>query len=298
MSMRVTQGMLNTQMLRNLNENMRRMDNLQDQLATGRKINRPSDDPVGISFSMRYRSELEANEQYESNLDGAVSMMSYTDKMLEQAGDVLHRVRELAVQGANGTNSQESLNVISKEVNQLYEQMVTIGNSQYNGKYVFNGQLTDVKPYDLETAGSGQTDKGKISYEIGLGIRLDVNVTGDEVFGAPDTDTNMFTIIEELKSALTQGNTSEVSNIVGRIDQKMDKFLAIRAEIGAKTNRMQLAEGRLSDISINLQTLKSKTEDADIAAVITNLKTAENVYQASLSAGAKLIRPSLVDFLR
>ncbi len=78
----------------------------------------------------------------------------------------------------------------------------------------------------------------------------------------------------------------------------MNVMLGARADIGAKTNRIELAENQLLDIGINLQSLQSKTEDADLAVVITNLKTDENVYQASLAAGAKLIRPSLIDFLR
>src|SRR5690242_15840742 len=112
MGTRITQNMMNTQLMRNLNSNMRRMDNSQNQLATGRRINKPSDDPVGIAFALRYRSEIAANEQYESNANAAVSWMDYTDVTLNQAGSVLQRVRELTVQAANGTNSSESLQAI------------------------------------------------------------------------------------------------------------------------------------------------------------------------------------------
>src|SRR4051812_14017207 len=130
MGTRITQNMLNTQLMRNLNSNMIRMDNSQNQLATGRRINKPSDDPVGIAFGLRYRSEIAANDQYESNANAAVSWMDYTDVTLGQAGDVLQRIRELTVEAASGTNSAESLKAIKSEVTQLSEQMVTIGNSE------------------------------------------------------------------------------------------------------------------------------------------------------------------------
>src|SRR5690554_4516106 len=129
MSSRVTQSMLNTQLLRNLSNNLGRMETLQNQYSTGKRINKPSDDPVGVSFSLRYRSEISANDQYQKNVDSSLSWVSFADKMLEQTGDVLQKVRELAVQGANGTNPQEALNNIASEIDQLYEQLVSVGNS-------------------------------------------------------------------------------------------------------------------------------------------------------------------------
>lgn len=296
---RVTQGMLNIQLLRNLNNNLNRLDKLQNQMSTGRRINKPSDDPVGISFSMRYRSELSANSQYQRNVDAANSWLSYTDTMLDQAGTVLHRARELAVEGANGTNSTESLNAIKSEVEQLYDQMVSIGNSQFNGKYVFNGELTDVKPFpDPDQAMNAVTDTGEVQFEIGLGVRIGVNKTAEQVFGKSGDPDNIFQTLKNLIDALGNQDQAAVNAAIGKIDIGMNRLLEARADIGAKTNRIELAEERLKDIDLNLQSLQSKTEDADLAQVITALKMDENVYQASLSAGSKLIRPSLIDFLR
>ncbi|SDE35253.1 flagellar hook-associated protein 3 FlgL [Paenibacillus sp. UNCCL117] len=297
MTQRVTQSMLNTQLLRNLNSNMNRMDNLQNQLATGRRINKPSDDPVGISFSLRYRSELAANDQYQRNVDSSVSWLDYTDTMLDQVGQVMQRARELAVLGSNGTNSEESLNSVKIEIDQLADQMFTIANSNFNGKYVFNGQKTDVKPYpELATAADVEVNKGPIQFEIGVGVKLTINKTGDEVFG--EGDTSIFKILSDMSESLGKKNYSAIQASIGKIDESMNNLLAMRADIGAKTNRIQLAEDRLKDIGINLQSLQSKTEDADMSIVITNLKMNENVYQASLSAGSKLIQPTLIDFLR
>jgi flagellar hook-associated protein 3 FlgL len=298
MATRVTQGMINTQLMRNLNANLARLDHTQGQLATGRKINKPSDDPVGISYAMRYRSEISANDQYIENVDSAISWLEITDSTLNQAGDVIQRLRELTVQASNGTNPQTALDAIDSEVSQLYEQLVTIGNSEFNGKHIFNGQMTEVSPYSSATAGDSLTDSGKIKFEIGVGVRIDANVTGETIFGNPNDTDNAFKVMNDLRTALQTSDFTTINNTIGQLDNRINKFLEVRADVGAKMNRVQLSQGRLGDININLQSLQSKVEDADMAQLITTLKTDENVYQASLSVGAKIIRPSLIDFLR
>ncbi|MDQ8734023.1 flagellar hook-associated protein FlgL [Paenibacillus sp. LHD-38] len=323
MSFRVTQSMMNTQLLRNISNNMGRMNNLQNQLSTGMKINKPSDDPVGITFALRYRSELDSNEQYVENVSSSLSMLEYTDTTIGQAGDIMQRTRELLVSGANGTLEKTSLDAIKVEISQLYNQMVEIGNSQFNGKQVFNGELTGDKPYPtmgvdgtvdlladppLLKAFQVSSDTEAIRYELAAGMKLAVNIIGNEVFGEGITPTatqaeiessdNVFSLLQRAHDMLTSGDQDGISKLIAQVDTRMNTMLTKRAEVGAKVNRVELIKNRLDDIGINLKTVQAKTEDADMAEVITNMKTEENVYQASLSVGAQLIRPSLVDFLR
>lgn len=303
--------MISTNLLKNLNSNLSRLERYTEQMSSLRKINRPSDDPIGVSYSLRYRTDIGLNEQFKKNLDSAQSFLDFTDTMLGQVNDVIHRIRELTVQGANGTNPEVSLESIKNEVVQLKEQLIQIANSSYNGKYVFNGQLTDVKPYGGSTAPEyvSNIDTGEINYEIGEGIIISVNVTGIDVFGEgvpvdadgnvtdPNSD-NLFFVVENIIAALENNDTDAINDALGRLDSRFDKLLEVRSQVGAKMNRLELAADRLDDIDTNLQTLISKTEDVDMAALIVNLKTAENAYMASLSAGARLIQPTLVDFLR
>jgi flagellar hook-associated protein 3 FlgL len=298
MGTRVTQNMLNNQFVRNLNTNAQRMQSNQEQLSTTRRINRPSDDPVGITYGLRYRNEISANDQYVNNSNAAVSLMDYTDTTLSQAGDVLQRVRELAVQASNGTNSAESLKSIQSEVEQLSEQMITIGNSQFNGKYIFNGQLTDKVPYTSGNAGNEITDAHDINFELGTGVKIAVSVNGNSAFGVAGDTNNVFKVLKDIQDALKTSDFQNLTNDIGRLDKGMDKFLEVRADVGAKSNRIQLILNRLQDTGTNLTSMQSKVEDADIPGVITNLKTDQNVYQSSLEVGAKLIQPSLIDFLR
>jgi flagellar hook-associated protein 3 FlgL len=298
MSTRITQSMMNSQLIRNLNANTNRMDDYQNQLSTGRRINKPSDDPVGVGFALRYRSELSANDQYQANSDSANSWLDYTDSTMGKANDVLQRVRELTVQASNGTNDQTAMDSINSEIKQLYSELVNIGNSDFNGKHIFNGQKTDIAPYTDANAATIDVDNASIQYEIGAGTRLPVNVTGDQVFGSSKDKDNAFQVIQDLTTAIGKSDLTGVNDCLGRLDSRMDTFLSVRSDLGAKVNRVQLSTDRLKDISANLQTLQSKVEDTDVAETMTNLKTAQNVYQASLSIGAQIIRPSLADFLK
>jgi len=301
MPLRITPGMMHMQLTRNLNRTLTEMSKLQEQMTTGRKINRASDDPVGITYALRYRSELSANEQYQKNVDMALSWLDFNDTVLQQAQDVLKRLKELAVQGSNGTNPDVALNNIADEVIQLKEQIVDIANSKLNGKYVFNGEKTDVIPYDPTVTpfdpSTIETDSGAIYYMVGVGVKLQINLSGSDVFGRPGEADNIFAVFDQIITALQNGNHSGVSAQIANIESRMDKILNQQSEIGARVNRVELMQNRLKDLEINLTDLQSKTEDADFEKLIIDAKINENIYQASLSVGAKIITPSLVDFL-
>ncbi len=304
---RVTQGTITAQLLRNISSNLSQSAGLQEKLATGRNINRPSDDPVGITYALRYRSDLAVNDRYQSNVDSATSWLDFNDTMLSQVGDVIKRAKELAVQGSNGTNPQVALDNIANEMEQLKKQIVDISNSQFKGKYIFNGQFTDQIPYDTsKNPANIVTDNGSVNYIVNTGVQLDVNLIGSEVFGYPPTgvtapkneNDNLFHVLDQMITALRSGDLSTVSGQIANLDTRYNKVLTQQAEVGARINRIELIEDRLKDLNVNLQTLQSKTEDADMEELIIKAKVNESVYQASLSVGSKVIQPTLVDFLR
>ncbi|MEK3880391.1 flagellar hook-associated protein FlgL [Paenibacillus sp. FSL M7-0420] len=303
---RVTSNMMSSQLLLNLNRNARTMNDTQLQLASGRKINKPSDDPVGITYSLRYRAELSSNEQYTKNVDSALSWLDYNDTVLGQAGDVVQRLRELSVKASTGSNPQSALDSINEEVMQLKEQLVDIANSKLNGKYIFNGEQYTAKPYDFAKGADGTydttkaitTDPGQIQYIVGEGVQMPINMTGNDIFGQTGEADNLFSIINNLSSALKSGDLTGISSQIDKIDTRNDSILSARAEIGAKTNRVELMQDRLSDLNINLTDLQAKTEDADYEGLIMQSKIQENIYNASLSVGAKIISTTLVDFIR
>lgn len=296
--MRVTQGMMNRQMLTNLTHNNERLSTLQNVLASGKKINSPSDDPVGVGYALRYQAYISHNEQYQKNADGATSFLDFTDTTLSQINDVLQRARELAVRGANDTMAQQDRNAIASEVDQLFDQTVQLANTQFNGKYIFNGQNTEQIPYTGNTPWNANVDTGSINYPLSDGVTIPVNITGDKVIGTSADADNALKVLNDLSNSLKIGDTTGINNALANLTTRLDKLQEARADVGARSNRVDLIKNRLDDMNTNFQSLLSTTEDADIAKTITDLKMAENVQNASLAAGARVIQQTLVDFLR
>lgn len=263
--MRVTQSMLNTQMLQDYNKSLTRYQDLQHQMSTGKVINKPSDDPVGIGYSLRYRNSLSQNEQYQRNTDAAISWIDYTETMVSETNDVLQRARELAIEGANDSLSDEGREAIGAEIEQLYDHLISIGNTQFNGKYIFNGQQTDVKPYDQANAMNTDTNEGSISLETSTGVSMSVNITGSDLFGDSSDSTNAFKILDGLKNALYNNDQAAIDQSIGDLDSRIDHVLEKWSEIGAKSNRLELTKNRLDDENYNLNKLLSDVEDADMA---------------------------------
>lgn len=298
MALRVTPGMMNLQMIRNINTNLVRMDGNMNVLSTGMKLNKPSDDPVGITYSLRYRSELSFNDQYQKNADTALSWLDYTDTVIGQVNDISQRANELIVNAVNGTNPQEGLDAINIELKQIYEQLISLGNSKFNDKYIFNGQLTDQAPYDEVLAPTQGTDLHGITYKFTEGATLNINVTGQDVFGEPSDPDNLFGILNRVQAALSIGDKTAAQTELDNFSSRLSKINETRSEIGAKTNRVDLIFNRLGDLEINLTAMQAKVEDADYAETIMKLKQDESVYQASLATSAKIMQISLLDYLR
>lgn len=292
--MRVTQSMLVGNFLSNLNNNYRIMNKIQEQLSTGKKINRPSDDPVGVVSSLRLRAGLTETEKYLNNVDDARAWLDTTDIALGQASDLLHRVRELTINGANDGLSQQARDALAKEIHQLRDQMIQVANTTHDGRYIFGGFKTTTPPFTAAGAYTG--DNGSIAYEIGVNVSMQVNIPGDAAFiNAQD----VFQLLADIEADLTAGNTASLSNVrVGELDTAIDNILSLRSEVGAKTNRLDLTKSRLDEANLNLSELLSKNEDINTAEVITQLKMQENTYRTALAAGARIIQPTLIDFLR
>lgn len=289
--MRITNSMMVGTLLRDLNTNMEKMAKSQEQLSSGRRINRPSDDPVGLVDALRLRTNLTELNQFQTNANEGSAWLETADLALNEFGNILHRVRELTVQAGNGSLSQNAINGIAKEISQLKEQLVQVGNTKYGDRYVFSGTQTRTPAFD--SSGVFQVNGSSIQFEVGPGVQVPVNVDGATAFG------NVFTVMDNLINDLNAGN---ISNISGprliEIDTVMDNMLSVRADIGARVNRIELAINRMDAQSINMTDLLSKSEDIDMAELITRIKVEENVYRASLAAGARIVQPTLMDFLR
>lgn len=305
--MRITQSMMSSTMMSNLQKNFQRIDKYQEQMMTNRRLNRPSDDPVGVSSALHYRAEISSTTQFEENVEDANSWMDFTDSVLTETTSIIQRLSELAVKGGTDTVPEDARKNISAEVDQLYQQLVSLGNSQFKGKYIFNGERVNEKPYTADPgnitdpSNKYELDTGDVKYQIGAGIYVSVNLSGDRVFGQYGDSSSLFKVIDDFKTALADtsaSGTEAIQKIISRLQNSLENVVTAQAEVGGKQNRLEFTASRLDDLNLNYVSLQSTTEDADLASVITELKTAESVYQSSLDTMARIIRPSLLDFLK
>ncbi|UOK57791.1 flagellar hook-associated protein FlgL [Bacillus sp. OVS6] len=293
--MRVTQSMLAGSSLRNLSKSYEKMGTYQDQLATGKKINRPSDDPVVAMKGMHYRTNLTEVEQYQRNISEAYQWMENSEAGIEQGTQVLQRVRELMVQASNGTNGPEDLKAIGAEIKQLKQDLVGSANTQVAGNYIFNGTQTKEAPVTLNADGtvSVNIDKSSFEIEVSKGVQLKANINSDNVFSE-----DLFAVMGSIEKALSSGDASGLDGLLSDLDDKMDSMSAERAELGARYNRLELIEDRVGKQEIVSTRILSENEDADLEKVIMDLTAQESIHRAALSVGARIIQPTLMDFLR
>ncbi len=292
--MRVTQSMLTQNSLRQLSTSYSKMGKLMEQLSTGKKISRPSDDPVVAMKGMYYRTNLTELEQYKRNLSESYAWMENSEAALDHVQSVMHRARELVVQGSNETYSTEDRQAMAKEIEQLKHDFVQVANTQVAGKYIFNGTAID-KPRitDANDPTSVSTENSPFEVEVSRGIKLQSNINPENVF-----NEDMMEIWTGLQSALETSDTDALKDLMGRFDKAADTISAERSELGARYNRLEMVDNRIGYQEVVATRVLSDNEDADIEKVITDLTSQESVHRASLGVGARVIQPSLLDFLR
>lgn len=281
-------------------------------IAAQRKIRRPSDDPVGAALALKLRRQLSALEQYNSNAKDALTWMKDTETALTNVGDILQRINELTVQAANGTLTADEREKILYEVRELKDQLLQEANSTSVNRYIFGGYITDKPPFDIveeeidgglrkviklnpeiEKSGRKIDDDDFIYYNLGHSEQIPINLIGPEVF------EDIFKAVEALEVALEKDDSEAISGgILEDIKNSLGIVLKYRAQIGARTNRLEATVARLDANEIDYLELLNDTEGIDLAKMITELKMEESIYRASLSVGARIIQPTLVDFLR
>ena len=298
--MRITNKLLVTNSLSSLNRGLEQLEYLSGRLAAGKKILVPSDDHIGTGNVLRMHRGLEETRQYVGNTDYGIGMLTATDGALTDLTEILQRARELAVYGANGTLPEDSLHALAKEVDELLDHAVQVANSHYAGSYIFGGQETTTRPYAIDKSDDGDSIKIEyqgssmaINVEVGPGSELDINVPGSLVFD------KAFEVLITLGELLTIGDTDQISSgSIAELDESISQVLRFQAEVGAKSKRLEITKNRLEGLDLNLQTLISKTEDIDVAEAIMQFKMQENAYRLALDTTARIIQPTLMDFLR
>ncbi len=299
--MRVTQSMLSNNALRNLSSTYNKLQTLNNQINTGKKFTKPSDDPVAAMNAMGYRTDLNNIQQYQDNIATVQNWTDSTDDALQGVSNILQKIRELTVQASNGTYEESQRSYIADEIEQLKNEIISLGDTQVGGKYIFGGTQTDKKPSD-----NGYTASGDINIEVFNGIMLPLNIDGNAMFKGlvgdetKDTPATEKGVLTELIETLKDPNTSEadISAFLDKIDTQQDQVLAKISTVGARQNRVDLMSDRLSNQEVFSTRILSDNEDIDLERVLIDLTAQQSVLRASLSTSAGIIQPTLMDFLR
>jgi flagellar hook-associated protein 3 FlgL len=272
----------------------------QRKLSTGKEINQVEDDPVGAGRAMFLRSQVSDVQQYQKNINEALGFQDASESSMSSVQDIMKRAKELVVQAGNGTLDQTGLNNIAAEIKQLVEAARQSMNGTYAGRYLFSGTATLTSPFPspgLTYAGDGNT----MQRVIGQGEQVDLNLRGWEAFSVPPSTggQNVLQLLDKVATDLAAGNRAALGgpDLQG-VDAMLDQLSASRAQVGARTNRLETQQTRLKDLELNVEDLLSKTEDADMAKAMVDFSMQQSIYQSALQSGARVLQPSLLDFLR
>lgn len=290
---RITQSTLGSEVMANLQRSLGKLQQIQEQMSSGKVLNRPSDSPTAAVSSLAFRSQLTRAQQYQRNLADGIGWLGIADNTLQSMVSSMQRVRQLAVNGTNGAMSAQDRGALADEVDQLRAGLLNLANTTYQNRPIFGGNTTNATAYDQN--GVYQGDAGGVTRTIATGVQLAVNVTGGATFGSGAS--GLFGTLQQLSDDL-RTNPSNLGNDLTTIDGHMTNVLSALGDVGARYRRLDTTKNVLDTNVVSLQQSLSEVEDVDLPQVIMQLQTQQVAYQAALAATSKVIQPSLVDFLK
>ncbi|BCY15139.1 flagellin [Actinoplanes sp. L3-i22] len=309
-SPRVTESSVRTRTMASLQRNLGRTQQAQDQISSGKQLNRPSDSPTGTVTALQLRGEVRANKKYSANADDAVGRLGVVQDNLQSSVELLTVARNLTLEARNGGQSTPEANKArAAQLEQLKGNLVQFANSKYLDRPVFGGSTPDSSAYDNSGKFVGE-GAGETLRAIGPNAKVRVDVRGPEVFGADQIDdpagsgtkvdnpNQMFKVLDNIIDAMKSGDADALDTGLQNLDKASDLVKSTLSDVGARYNRVtqmkQSSEDRLMSVSSQL----SDIEDVDLPKAIMELQLQQTSYQAALAATAKVIQPSLIDFLR
>jgi flagellar hook-associated protein 3 FlgL len=293
--MRVTQHSISMSSLANVQASLNRTAKLQEQMSSGKVLNRPSDSPTGTVTSLSLRSQISAQEQYAANAQDGTAWLGTQDTALQSVNTALQRVRELTVQAANtGSNDANARNALAEEITTLRGTLTGLANTTYLGRPIFGGTTAGGSAFDPSTY-EYLGDSGEVTRRVDDRTRVSVGSTGSAVFG--EGDGSVFKLLDTL-AANVRTNPSALSSDLSALDGRMSTVLNALTDVGVRTNQVEQARAAADDKALDLRSTLTGVEDIDLPSVIIDLQLQDTTYQAALSATAKAIQPTLMDFLR
>ncbi|WP_196470276.1 MULTISPECIES: flagellar hook-associated protein FlgL [Planomonospora] len=293
--MRVTESSISTRVLNNLQGNISRLGDIQQRLSGGKQLSRPSDSPTGTTSALSLRSDIRTQEQYTRNTDDGLGWLGTIDTALTSANSQVNRARELVLQGmsSGAGGSVGARTALATEIENIRDSLIGIANTTYLGRPVFGGAASGSVAYEKDGTYNGQG--GEVLRTIGDNTKIPVNSDGKKVFG--DGDDQLFKVLSDIADNL-RNDPSALGDDLTRLDTNIKSMQTEVADVGARYNRVTQMRDTADSRILSLKTQLSDIEDIDLPKTITELTLQQTAYQAALAATAKVVQPSLVDFLK
>ncbi len=285
-----------------------RMADLQKQIATGKRMVRPSDDPTAISPLMAANTQIKNAERYTKTINAGLDRINNSEGHMDTINNVMVRMREIAIAAGNGGYTNTDLRTFANEVAQLREQLIDAGNAQVDGKYLFAGFDDKTRPFTWDAVArtvSYAGDQGSVKYEVSPGETVEVNITGSALMqGDLDNDGvtdpgqfDIFALMTTVEDALLANNPTGVIAEIDNLVTANDQVLIQRSLKGNTAARLENGLLSMNQIEIDMREMRSRFEDADLLETITSLAQQESSFEAALNMTGKISRLSILDYI-
>jgi flagellar hook-associated protein 3 FlgL len=283
-----------------LDQQQEKVNNLEQQVSSGLRINQPSDDPSSAQQVLNLQGIMAATDQYSRNIQTGTTWLNQMDSSMTNMNNVLTNAKQLATQMANGTFGASDRQNAAVEVTQLRDQMISLGNTQIAGKYVYGGFVSDQPPFDASGNFSGTGDQ--VNIQVDQGSYLSINYSGGKLLrgGTPPGSggTDIIGVLNNLITALNSNDVTGVGSSISGLNSSLDQVQAAQGDVGARENRLQNAGNTLTSTKDYLTKAVSGKQDADLTQILSNLATQQTAFQATLAATAKFSQLSLLDYMQ
>jgi flagellar hook-associated protein 3 FlgL len=289
---RVTTQMSMLSAQRNLQSGASKLAQLQEQASTLKAIGRPSDDPTGTGKAMVVRSAQAANAQYARNADDGAGWLATTDSVLATVYSTLNKVRDLTVQGANDAAGDSGKQAIASQIQALRADLVQDANTKYGTRYLFAGNTDAGAAYQADGTWNGAAT-ATVDRRIADGQTVRVDTDGSAVFGSGAD--SVFALLDGIAADLQSG--ADVSARIGEVDTRLAAVRAAQSDVGVRHASVITAQSTLASAKVDLESQRSGIEDKDLAGAVLALQLQQTNYQAALAVTAKVLQPTLMDYL-
>jgi len=287
--MRIANKIVYDMVKTNLENTTKELYQVQKVVASGKRITKLSDDPIGVTQVLNIKSSLANIEQMGRNITMGTSWLTASESALSNVQDLISESKALCVQMATATTGAEERATAANTVQNTLEEIISLANTEVNGRYIFAGSETDSPPFDEDGTYNGDNNPFKI--KIGRDATVAVGCDGEAVFGT------IFETLNDLKSALESNTISGIEAAMDNLDSHFERISSQISDIGSKITRMEIKERIYEDSDLYNTERLSQIEDVDIAEAIIDLESKELAYQACLASSSRVMELSLLDYL-